>query len=76
MESKLSAIFNQICKENSQFFEYWEISETRNGYYMKIKPLDAVEVCCGGKKTSAYENYLNIESLVNYAKRFAIINTA
>lgn len=71
MNNKLTEIFNQLCEENSAVFESWKITETRNSYYMQIKPVGSVEVCCGGKKRSAYEDRLDVESLVNYAKRYA-----
>lgn len=71
MNNKLTEIFNRLCEENSAVFESWKITETRDSYYMQIKPVGSVAVCCGGKKRSAYEDRLDVESLVNYAKRYA-----
>lgn len=71
MNNKLTEIFNQLCEENSDIFESWEITETRDGYYMQIEPVGSAKVCCGCKKKSAYEDRLNIESIINYAKRYA-----
>lgn len=71
MNNKLTEIFNQLCEENSDIFESWKITETRDSYYMQIKPVGSVEVCCGSKKKSAHEDRSNIESLVNYAKCYA-----
>lgn len=71
MKSNITKIFNELCEQHSSFFESWNITETRNDYYMCIKPKGMPEVCCGGKKKSAYEDRVNVESLINYAIRYS-----
>ena len=71
MKSNMTKIFNELCEEHSSFFESWKITETRDSFYMQIKPIGSVEVCCGGKKRSSYEDRLDIQSLIDYAIRYS-----
>ena len=71
MKSNMTELFNRLCEEHSSFFESWKITETRDSFYMQITPVGSVAVCCGGKKKSAYENRLDIQSLIDYAIRYS-----